>query len=178
MDLGMRGIFGDYYGGALKSLNVLGAQKQMVLNQAEASKRAEADAQLFHSRHACQSPVATTFFRNFGEMMGRWRKGLVLEKLMGGTRPAGGLRERESAQPPGVLSYAGTPSGSVWKGCLSQVKVTICGSLKSFAGSSRVPTFSITAPGIPGARVASWVPHSGQNSRVTGLGRPHARQPG
>jgi hypothetical protein len=57
-----------------------------------------------------------------------------------------------------------------WKLCFSMVLITICGAPKML-GSSRVPTLRRTAPGMPEVRVRRWVPHSGQNSRVTGFSR-------
>ena len=45
--------------------------------------------------------------------------------------------------------------------------MAICGA--NTDGSSRDPAFRITA-GKPGERVMMWLPHSAQNSRVTGLG--------
>jgi hypothetical protein len=53
---------------------------------------------------------------------------------------------------------------------LSQVKIETAG-LSNALGSSSEPTFTITAPGMPGARLTTWVPQVGQNSRVTGAAR-------
>ena len=68
----------------------------------------------------------------------------------------------------------GIPRGSDGMACLSMVKIAICG-LPNRAGSSSVPTFRITA-GRPGRRVIRCVPHSAQNSRVTGAFEIAARE--
>ena len=50
-------------------------------------------------------------------------------------------------QPPGPRSKVGLPSGNWWNGCKSIVKIAICGDSNRL-GSSSVPAFSISAPGI------------------------------
>lgn len=56
------------------------------------------------------------------------------------------------------------PSGMVWKLCLSAVWIAMLGAPKA-AGSSSVPTLTITTPFAAGARDRSGVPQWPQNSR-------------
>lgn len=69
----------------------------------------------------------------------------------------------------GRLSKLGTPSGSVWYGCISQVKMAAFAS--KVLGSSNVPTFTIMACGRAGLSVPMPVPQLLQKCRVTGVSR-------